>query len=133
MLYKLWALNAAEQDKLDMFGRRAQQIALHRQCPNVITNEELPTRTQIPPLLHIWSQQAIIYAGHIARMLHECLTRTVFFAKYDGAKCRGRRLTWRRTVDSLCSNLSTKQADNHQRWRRLAATTEPPGKKNRRK
>ena len=53
----------------------------------------------------------------------------VFFAKYDGAKCRGRRLTWRKTVDSLCSNLSTKQADNHQRWRWLAATTEPQGRR----
>ena len=72
MLYTLWALDAAEQDKLDMFGRRAQQIALRRQCPNSITNEELATRTQMPPLSHIWSQQAIIYAGHIARMLHEC-------------------------------------------------------------
>ena len=52
MLYTLWALNAGEQDKLDMFGRRAQQIALRRQCPNVITNEELATRTQMPPLSH---------------------------------------------------------------------------------
>ena len=78
MLYTLWALNAAEQDKLGVFGRRAQQIALRRQCPNSITNEELATRTQMPPLLHIWSQQAVRYAGHIVRMPHERLTRKVF-------------------------------------------------------
>ena len=52
---ELWALNAAEQDKLDMFGRRAQRIALCWEYPNIITNEELATRTQMPPQSHIWS------------------------------------------------------------------------------
>ena len=75
---ELWALNAAEQDKLEVFGRHAQQTALRRQYPNIITNEEVVTRIQMPPLSHIWSQQAVRYAGHIARMPHEPLTRMVF-------------------------------------------------------
>ena len=72
---ELCALSAAEQDKLDEFAWHAQQIALRRQYPNIITNEELATRTQIPPLSHIWSQQAVKYAGHTARMPHKRLIR----------------------------------------------------------
>ena len=71
---ELWALNAAEQDKLYRHVWPACP-ALSRQYPNIITDEELATRTQMPPLSHIWSQQSVRYAGHIARMLHERLTR----------------------------------------------------------
>ena len=45
-----WALNAAEQDKLDIFGWCAQWIAARRQYPNIITNETLAMKTQMPPL-----------------------------------------------------------------------------------
>ena len=55
------------------------------------------------------------YAEYVARMPHEHFTRKVFFAAYDQGKHREQRLTWRKTVDSLCSNLSTKQANNCQR------------------
>ena len=82
----LWALNTAEQDKLDEFGWHAQRIALRRQYPNIITDEELATKTQMPLLSHIWSQQAVRYAGHIARIPHERLIRKMFFATYDEAK-----------------------------------------------
>ena len=67
-----------------------------------------------------WTQQ---------ELPHEHLTRKVFLAANNGAKRRDHRLTWHKTEDSLCSNPSTKQADNRQRWRRLAATTEPQGRR----
>ena len=126
---ELWALNAAEQDKLDVFGRRAQRVAVRRQYPNVISTEEQDTRTQMTPLSHVWTQRSMRYAGHVARMAHSRLTRKVFFAACDGMKHRGRRMTWRKTVDTMCSKITTKQAENRQQWNQLAESTQPPRKR----
>ena len=91
---EIWSLTAAEQDKLDAAGRRAQRFAVRRTYPDVIPNIELTEMTRHPPLTVLWAQRVGRYAGLSRMGSATCLTRET-----DDRKCH--RILSRLVSDKL--------------------------------
>ena len=94
-----WKITETVLRKLEVFQRKCLRSILRIFWPNVISNDDLYTRTHFLPLTDVILKKRWRWIGHVLRMPNTENAKVALFWTPDGKRKRGRpKETWRRTV-----------------------------------
>ena len=125
-----WKTTVAIEKKLEVFQNKCLRRILKIFWPNVISNEDLRTKTGVSTMKDTIQMRRWRWLGHVCRMPSNSLPRTALRWTPQGKRKRGRpKETWRRTVErelkdrGLTLVTAPRAAADRARWRSLAVAS----------
>ncbi|EYC42305.1 hypothetical protein Y032_0536g3107 [Ancylostoma ceylanicum] len=122
-----WATTNSAKQVLHTMEMRMLRGSMGVTLKDKVPNEVVRSTTRVAPMANKMSEARLRWVGHVCRREEESVTKTALNLNVKGTRPRGRPKTrWLDCVKSEAEvQLTTRDADNRNKWRRRCSTADP--------